>query len=158
MDSGSYYGAIQEQPNKNLLIFNGGSGGMYLSGSGATAWTANSDRRLKHDINPLPTSTLDRIMALNPVTYHWKDAKQDEAQGLQIGFIAQEVEGVFPEIVTHGGTTTMTLANGDKQTIDNTLGVTQTALISPLVKSVQELYALEQGTNQSLAALRVETV
>ena len=129
---------------------------MYLSGTGATAWTANSDRRLKHDINPLPTSTLDRIMALNPVTYHWKDAKQDAAQGLQLGFIAQEVEGVFPEIVTHGGTTTMTLANGEKQTIDNTLGVTQTALISPLVKSVQELYGQEQTTSQNVVALQAE--
>ena len=129
---GSYYGLIQQAMNASLLLYVGGTGGMYLSGNGATAWTANSDRRLKHDINPLPTSTLDRIMALNPVTYHWKDAKQDEAQGLQLGFIAQEVEGVFPEIVTHGGTTTMTLANGDKQTIEKTLGVTQTALIAPL--------------------------
>ena len=141
LNAGSYYGLIQEQSNNVLLILNGGSGGMYLSGTGATAWTANSDRRLKHNINPLPASTLDRIMALNPVTYHWKDAKQDEAQGLQLGFIAQQVEDVFPEIVSHGGTTTITLANGEQQTIDNTLGVAQTALISPLVKSVQELKA-----------------
>ena len=128
MATGIYYGAIQQQTNNNLLIYNGGAGGLFLSGGGATAWTASSDRRLKHDINPLPTSTLDRIMALNPVTHHWKDAKQDEARGLQLGFIAQEVEGVFPEIVTHGDTTTITLANGDKQTIEKTLGVTQTDL------------------------------
>ena len=83
---------MQEQSDGILIIKNGGSGGMYLNGSGAGAWTSNSDRRLKHNIYPLPTSTLDRIMALNPVTYHWKDAKQDEAQGLQFGFIAQEVE------------------------------------------------------------------
>ncbi|MCX6105881.1 MAG: hypothetical protein NTY08_08640 [Proteobacteria bacterium] len=50
----------------------------------------------------------------------------------------------------------MTLANGDKQTIEKTLGVTQTALISPIVKSVQELYAHEQATSQDVAALKAE--
>jgi hypothetical protein len=31
--------------------------------------------------------TLDRIIALKSVAYHWKDAKQDEAQRIQLGFI-----------------------------------------------------------------------
>jgi len=155
-DSNGHYGIMQQQTDNNFLIQNDGSGDMYLAGNGAVAWSSNSDLRLKHDINPLSSSVLDRILALNPVTFHWKDAKQDTAQGLQIGFIEQEVEGVFPEIVTHSGTTTITLASGEKQTIEKTLGVTQTSLISPLVKSVQELYGQEQATSQAVAVLKAE--
>jgi len=68
-DSNGHYGIIQEQSDNNFLIANGGSGGMYLAGSGAVAWSSNSDLRLKHDINPLSSSLLDRILALNPVTF-----------------------------------------------------------------------------------------
>lgn len=50
--------------------------------------TAYSDRRLKTDIRSLSDRGL-----LNPVTYI-KDGKQ------QIGFIAQEVQEVYPELVT----------------------------------------------------------
>ena len=49
-DSNGNYGIMQEQSDGILIIKNGGSGGMYLNGSGAGAWTSNSDRRLKHDI------------------------------------------------------------------------------------------------------------
>lgn len=50
--------------------------------------TAYSDKRLKTDIQ-----SLDNRGLLNPVTY-LKDGKQ------QIGFIAQEVQEVYPELIT----------------------------------------------------------
>lgn len=50
--------------------------------------TAYSDRRLKTDIQ-----SLDNRGLLNPVSYT-KDSKQ------QIGFIAQEVQEVYPELIT----------------------------------------------------------
>lgn len=56
-----------------------------------------SDKRLKKDIAPLKSS-LQKVLALRPVTWYWKDDVKKE--GLQYGFIAQEVEKVFPEMVT----------------------------------------------------------
>ena len=53
-----------------------------------------SDRRLKSDIVELENS-LTKIRKLRPVSYNWKRNGQKE-----IGFIAQEVESVYPDFVS----------------------------------------------------------
>jgi hypothetical protein len=59
--------------------------------------TQNSDERLKKNIVPIAGSMLDKIAQLGAYTYQWKDDKRD--QNVQIGFLAQEIEKVFPELV-----------------------------------------------------------
>ena len=65
-----------------------------------------SDVRLKKDVQSLG-STLDKVLQLNPVTYKWNDLYLDghknlmDATSTKIGFIAQEVQGLFPDLVTH---------------------------------------------------------
>ena len=56
----------------------------------------NSDRQLKTNILPLENS-LDKVKNLKGVTFNWKD---DAAEKTNIGFIAQEVEEVIPELVS----------------------------------------------------------
>jgi len=58
-----------------------------------------SDIRLKKNIEPLSLddSILDRVMDLEAVTFEWKHRENDKRQ---IGLIAQDVEEVFPEVVT----------------------------------------------------------
>ena len=58
-----------------------------------------SDIRLKKNIEPLPLddSILDRVMDLQAVTFEWKHRDDGKRQ---IGLIAQDVEEVFPEVVT----------------------------------------------------------
>ena len=68
------------------------NGDAYLSGS----LTQASDARLKKNITTL-SGSLDKINQLRGVTYNWIDQKKDSTQ--QIGFIAQEVEKVFPQLV-----------------------------------------------------------
>ncbi len=61
----------------------------------ANAWNVFSDIRLKTNITPL-TDILPKLDNISAVGFNWKngaDAKH------QIGFIAQEVEKVFPELV-----------------------------------------------------------
>ncbi|MEK7571436.1 MAG: helix-turn-helix domain-containing protein [Patescibacteria group bacterium] len=61
--------------------------------------TCGSDETLKKDISSLSTSDLlTKIAGLRPVSYHWKTDGGDAP--LNYGFIAQEVEAVFPELVT----------------------------------------------------------
>lgn len=68
--------------------------GLYIA-QDATAWTANSDRRLKKNIKEY--SVLDRIDGFRAVTFDWKsDGKRD------FGVIAQEVYKTFPEVVDKG--------------------------------------------------------
>jgi hypothetical protein len=40
---------------------------------------------------------LDKVKQLRGVTFNWKDKTKDSTQ--QIGFIAQEVEKIFPQLV-----------------------------------------------------------
>jgi hypothetical protein len=63
----------------------------------ATAAIASlSDKRIKKDIKPLSYSIED-LLALKPVEYYFKDTIQNSNK--QIGFIAQQVKEVIPEIV-----------------------------------------------------------
>lgn len=67
---------------------------------GGGSFAAVSDARLKKDIEPL-SGALEKLMQLRPVTFEYKEPeKVHQFSGTQIGLIAQEVEGVFPEWVS----------------------------------------------------------
>jgi len=55
-----------------------------------------SDIRLKKRIEYM-SSILDKVLKLRPISYHYK---HDQTDNLDIGFIAQEVELIFPELVS----------------------------------------------------------
>ena len=66
----------------------------------------HSDARLKKNIEPIPNSTsLTKVLQLNPVYYEWREDilpsafVKNHRQGRQIGLIAQEVEEIIPEVV-----------------------------------------------------------
>lgn len=61
------------------------------------AWTIGSDRKLKDNIKSLEDGTLDKVLQLNPVKF---TLKSDISKKERIGFIAQEVEALYPEYVT----------------------------------------------------------
>jgi hypothetical protein len=64
----------------------------------STTWTCTSDARLKKDIVALSaTSSLDMIAQLRPVSFKWQ--KQTSSEN-RYGLVAQEVETIFPELVT----------------------------------------------------------
>jgi len=61
-----------------------------------------SDVRLKKDIERF-SATLDRVVQLQPVTYNWRTEEYPQfrfSSGREIGLIAQEVEGIFPDMVS----------------------------------------------------------
>jgi len=69
----------------------------------------HSDRRLKKDIEPISNSTsLTKVLQLNPVYYKWKkdlvpsSFLKAHGEGKQIGLIAQEVEDIIPEVIKEG--------------------------------------------------------
>jgi hypothetical protein len=63
-----------------------------------TSISCSSDVRLKQNIQTLP-SALSSVMQLRPVLYNWK-AEDASTTAQHIGFIAQEVLPVFPDLVT----------------------------------------------------------
>jgi len=60
------------------------------------AYTEVSDRRFKTNIRPL-TGVMEGVMALKPYRYQYKD--NNPAQRESLGFVAQEVKELFPELV-----------------------------------------------------------
>ena len=62
----------------------------------ASTFTTTSDRKLKKKILALNQS-LEKVLQLNGVSFFWKDISRGDRS--QIGFIAQEVELVLPELV-----------------------------------------------------------
>lgn len=90
----------------------------------ANAWNIASDKRLKSEINVIQ-DPLERISAINGVTFNWKDEQRHSEFGEQIGVIAQDVEQVFPEIVSINK--------------DGYKSVDYSKLVAPLIESVKQL-------------------
>lgn len=69
---------------------------------GVGAYVNASDARYKTNINAL-THALDKIMALRGVEYDWRTNAYPQMNfdnGRQLGFVAQEIKDVLPEVVT----------------------------------------------------------
>lgn len=78
-----------------------GNGGNIIANDNITAYGSASDRRLKENVQPL-TNALSKIMQLQGCTFDWKEnTDQRELIGIKedIGFIADEVQAVVPEMV-----------------------------------------------------------
>jgi hypothetical protein len=68
----------------------------------AHGFTSTSDARFKDHITSL-SGALDKVMALRGVTYDWKQKEFPERRfdsAKHVGFIAQEMETVLPELVS----------------------------------------------------------
>ncbi len=139
-----------EDSGSNFSIYNQGSVGVFIA-SGGNTWSSGSDQRLKTNIQPIANANgLSAIMKLNPVTFNWLNIAA--ATSTQLGFIAQQMQQVFPELVASNGTSTITLANGSTEVITNTLGLNYTGLIAPLVAAVQEIANISSTFEQNLIA------
>ncbi len=79
---------------QNLFV----NGNAFKPGGGF--WSNLSDARLKKNIKDLADGTLEKVLSLRGVNYEYKDPKSiNELAGERTGFIAQEVEKVFPDWV-----------------------------------------------------------
>ncbi len=95
-----------------------------------------SDVRYKKDLKPIENA-LDRVIQLRGVSFNWKD--ESMGKGQQLGVIGQEVEKVFPEVVS-------TDSDGYKS-------VAYSQLVAPLIEAIKELKA----ENETLK-VRIETL
>ncbi len=98
----------------------------------AQSFNTTSDARLKDDIQPI-NDALSSVLQLQGKTYRWKEDhhKQD------IGLIAQEVEQVFPELVTED-------ANGFK-------AIAYSRLTAVLIEAIKEQQGQMISQQQQMA-------
>jgi hypothetical protein len=136
----------------NFVIFNDATAGVYLT-YGGSSWTGVSDRRLKDNIVSISENEgLSSIMQLDPVHYNWKNT--ETTQDIQAGFIAQDIQAIFPDLVSVGETQSITLADGTVEVIENPIGINYTGFIPYLVLGIQEQQLLIENTQTPLNALQ----
>jgi hypothetical protein len=117
------------------------SSGNFIALANITAYGTPSDRKFKENIQDLPNA-LDKVLKLRPVTFDWKEETPQNSQVNlvnDVGFIAQEVQEVIPDLV---------------RDFDGSLSLRERGLIAYLVQAIKEQQAhinkLEQMIKEKL--------
>ena len=138
--------------NAVFYIINESNVGVYVS-HGGQAWTAHSDERIKENIVSVGT-VLPTLMNMRCVKYNLKSNPADT----KIGFIAQDWESNFPEIVDENehlvledDGTIGTHDDSDSTTPVKAMAYTET--IPLLLKAIQEQQATIEALTQRLTVL-----
>lgn len=121
------------QRDGTFYVIAGGSGGVYLS-STATAWSSNSDERLKDIIEPI-ANAVDKVLNLRTVIGKYKS---DDVAVRRSFLIAQDVQSVLPEAVSES---------------KGYLGVAYTDVIPLALAAIKELSAKLDAAEARIAAL-----
>lgn len=135
---------VKKQPNDGStsqvyiqFLYNNassGNGQINGNGSGAAAFGSYSDIRLKENITNID-SQLGNICALRPVEFDYKTG------GHQIGFIAQEMQEIYPDAVGTSANDMLTITGWSKTE-------------ARLVKAIQEQQAQIEELKQEVALLK----
>lgn len=124
-------------PNAFDVLSLRGDGNAILAGT----LTQSSDFRLKRNIRPI-THVSQKISQIRGVYFNWKD--ENHSRNTQIGFIAQEIEKVFPELVE-------TDAKGFKSVAYANMSA---VLVEALKEQNQRINALEKELSEMKSLLR----
>lgn len=114
----------------------GGTRAVY-STSGGTLTNTASSQRYKQNIETLTESSW--LYNLRPVTFDWKDYQQAKSDGRQIGFIAEEVYAINPQLAWLN-------KEGEPE------GVHYEKLCVPIIAELQKLRAEVDDLKAKLAA------
>lgn len=93
--AGSVTATLANTATTSAVCYNTGTGLITYDGTIGTCTV--SDGRLKNVEGPL-TGSLNKLLQINGVYYDWKDPAM--GKGRQVGIIAQDVEKVYPELVS----------------------------------------------------------
>jgi hypothetical protein len=125
--SSAYRHLYMNSGDATLYFFNDTN---YANLSAAGAWTNASDARLKKNIVDIKYGLSD-VLRLQPRSY-----QMNSVDGDFVGFIAQELQTVIPEVVT---------GDPEKQ-----LGVDYGSLVAVAFKAIQELKAINDTQAETL--------
>jgi hypothetical protein len=108
-------------------------------------WIAHSDRRLKKHILPY-VDGLDKVLAINPVRYHYNELSGHDTEPEYVGVIAQQLQEVTPYMVS-----------SFEQDDEEYLQVDNSAMIYMLINAVKEQQSLINELEERLKELESES-
>ena len=124
--------------NVKMVVDTGGVGSTSNGGDVyARAYYYTSDRVLKTNIKPI-TGALDKVLQLNGVSFDWKATGE-----AGIGFIAQDVEKIFPEFV-------------DSDSITGLKSINYGNLTTPIVEAIKEQQGQIEALQAEIAELKAD--
>jgi hypothetical protein len=126
------------------FVRNGTSVGQIYTTNTATAYVTSSDYRLKENITSM-IGALAKVAQLKPCTYTWKSS---DAEGQ--GFIAHELQEVFPDAVYGEKDGVDKDGNPDYQGIDTSF------LVATLTAAIQEQQAIITDLKARIEALEAK--
>jgi hypothetical protein len=100
-----------------------------------------SDERLKMNVHDIDNA-LEKVLALRGVSYEWKDSERFGTQ-TEIGFIAQEVDAVVPEVVRKGG---------------EYWSLNTPNLLAVVVGAIQEIWNAIMGDRERITTLETKVI
>ena len=117
-------------------------GNLTVSGD-VIAYGSPSDKRLKENIKPI-NNALDTVQKLQGVTFDWKESKSLLDIKNDIGFIAQDVKEVLPELV--------------RENEDGKMSLRDKGIVPVLVEAIKELKAeIEQLKSELKMSLTINS-
>jgi len=142
VSAGFYYDRLNFT-NAQYFVVNSSGTGVYL-GNGSTSWTAYSDERLKTNIVELDgAAAWEHCKAARAVTFNWKPENYPDGQ--KIGFIAQDWEALYPEVIT--------TTNENIDGVETPKGMQYTETIPVLMAALKEAIAKIETLEAKVAAL-----
>lgn len=102
----------------------------------------SSDLRFKKDIAPITSEAITKLNQLKGSTFQWRTDEFKEknfSEGTKMGFIAQELMQVYPELVHEG--------------IDGYYSINYSGLVPVLVEAVKDLNTKNQSLNERVLHL-----
>ena len=134
------YAAIKSSANYIYFVI----GSSYVSNINTSGTYGASDLRLKTNVSTI-SGALSKVNQLRGVNFEWKD--EDRGTGNNLGFIAQEMETVIPELVNEAG-----LPN-DENGEAPIKSVNYGNLTSVLVEAIKELSAKNDALEDRIKIL-----
>lgn len=118
-------------PDQRFVVYNGSTTGRYTT----TGWTHSSDARLKKNIKDLDNS-LEQVLQLQGRRFDFINESSNASS--HIGFIAQELETVYPEFVVTGADGYKSVAYGEMVSV----------LVEAIKEQQQMINALQKENGQ----------
>lgn len=145
-------GALGSGSNTSFYIINEGNIGQYMA-HGAQTWTAHSDERIKENITNVG-EVLPSLLNMRCIKYNLIS----NPENTKIGFIAQDWEASFPEVVDEDAHLVLeddgtigTDDNSDSETPVKAMSYTET--IPLLLKAIQEQQVIIDDLKSRIEAL-----
>ena len=133
-----WYLGVRDSDGDRFHGYNGIFRGAFDSATGV--YSSSSDRRLKKNLEELGV-VMPNLLQLQPKYYHMKT--QDDSEMKTIGFVAQEVQDLFPQFISG--------SEGDEF-----LGLDYSGMVTIAIKAIQEQQEQIENQKAEIESLKAQ--